>query len=74
MKKLYLITAKDYDYDEYDSVLIRAKDKEEAEKELLVFLNHYNNQNPLENFNGYDIEEILQDGENGVIIASFNAG
>lgn len=77
MKKLYLITAKDYDYEEYDSVLIRADTIEEAEVFLKELINNFwieSEDGKLKNFKDYTFEEIEQDGESGVIMASFNAG
>lgn len=77
MSKLYLITAKSNDYDEYDSVLIRAKSKEQAEHLLKKHISNYwcsEEDWSLKNFENYGIEEVKQSGESKVIIASFNAG
>lgn len=86
MKKLYLITAKDSTWNEYNSMLIRAENRKEAE-ELLIRTIHYclskdeplsnlkdygYSTTPLVNFKNYHIKEITSDGESEVIIASFN--
>lgn len=72
--KLYLLTRKDHvGYDEYDSALIRAKD--EASARAIA----------AEHFTGYcgyswsnpdliNCEVVVNRGETGIVISSFNAG
>lgn len=65
--KLYIVSTKDYDYDEYDSFVIAAKSQIMAKK-LATKLPGDPNKWEIEYIGEYNKEE------SGVIHSSFNAG
>lgn len=80
MKKIYLVTAEEYDYDQYDSVVVLANNKQEA-IELCKGKDYETNKYSIA-FDGYfvknqgkiTIKEIDLNANAQVILASFNAG
>lgn len=79
---LYKITrTDDWDYDEYDEVVVRAGSKEEALRVVLAGEDTTEHGYPTwhRDFHGITesnaaVEEIAADGEPAIIVASYNAG
>lgn len=73
-KKIYLVKADDWSYDDYDSVVVLADSKDEAiklvETEDSELGQGYfaSSQEPL------TVKEIVMAGESRVLLGSFNAG
>ena len=75
---LYLVTRTDtYDYDEYDALVVRAKDAEEARSIALtdydqgsLFSAKYQGFTP----ENTKVDAIPAGGESGVVCSSYNAG
>lgn len=83
---VYLIKFKKYDYDQYDSFVVMAKDKNNAveilKKEYPLTtkdINRFNQPFEIENNdidwnNGYEVKKINLESEGRVLLGSFNAG
>jgi len=63
--KFFIITRDDYDYDEYDAHVVRAKSKEDALK--ICDDEAFTKENST-------IKEVTLEGGAGIILSSFNAG
>lgn len=63
--KIFIISREDYGYDEYDSHIVRAENKED----VLRVCNDgaFTEENSV-------IKEITLDGESEILLSSFNAG
>lgn len=77
MKKIYKIQFESWSYDQYDAFVVRAidadsaikiiKDKYPAETEKRMWKN-------VSWKDGYTVTEILLDGDDEILLSSFNAG
>ena len=67
--KLFLLSTNDYDWDEYDAFLIRAKDEAAARAEAVKIT-----ENLLWDGDKVSCEVITVKGKAEIIISSFNAG
>lgn len=69
--KLYLVTAKDHTWDEYDKFVIFANSPEHALKLAVNESKVYDDES---NFNDATVEEVIYPSEPFVLLGSFNAG
>lgn len=71
---LYLIKFDDYDYDEYDSFVVRAKDKAGAVAVLEKAHPKSQVHSSVPWRHSYTVEEIPTKGDAEIILGSYNAG
>ena len=75
--KLYKIERTDsIDYDEYDALVVRAKDEQQV-RDIALGLGEFEKDGHYLGFgivDNFTITEVTADGEPGVIVSSFNAG
>jgi len=67
--KLWLVETSKYDYDEYDSFIVRAESSEQAYQIVIAFGYTSNFQKETTT-----ITEVTVEGEAGIIHSSYNAG
>jgi hypothetical protein len=78
--KLYIIECNNdlgVDYDQFDSFVVRASSKESAwelAKKLVLSASFREQRARYFNEDDFSIEELLTDGEEKIIVASYNAG
>lgn len=71
---LYLLRRRDYDYDEYDAHLIRASCEQQARLIAAGTITRHEDPNEWLDADKSTCELVTADGEEQVILSSFNAG
>jgi len=65
--KFYRVVADDYEYDEFNAFVVRAEDEVRALEIIKTHVSPYSKQK-------WEAHQLSVDGDEGVIVASFNAG
>ena len=75
--KLYLVSVDDYDYGEYDAFVVRAENEDAGREHIsnMIFEGDYYRdvENRYKWLNESKVKEILVDGDEDIILGSFNA-
>ena len=72
--KIYKVEFNQYTYDQYDAFIVRGKDEESALNLLKLEHKPDNSYPDCDWKNGYKITEVLVEGDEEVILESYNAG
>jgi len=72
--KIFKITFDNYTYDEYDSFIVRAKDREDAIKLLEELYPKDYEFSGCPWYSEFEVEEVSLEGEREKLLGSFHAG
>jgi len=73
MKKVYIITFNEVDYDEYDSFAVLAENKKDV-VDIVKFRHSKDRFSEVNWKGGYTIEEVKMDRASRILLSSYNAG